>query len=1022
MNITKKDIAKYVLLPGIVPRLKELKFDLTWIAYLMALIFAATRILPANHLYTRPDEQGKFGIADIFFEAGRHLKGGLRHIDQYIIYGSFVLGAVLFLSQFVVLVFVILTHTAEASGFSMFQTPYPKDDVALMMLDKVFEIPNMFGSKYDVAVTGGTAFGFALHSIIAFYNQGMLIIAGLIVLYYIFAVIIETMQTGTPFGQRFQEVFVPIRIVIAIFLLVPLGYGLSAGQMLVLKLADWGSAFATNGWIIFNIRAENNPLGAGSAELVMNPKTEQIEDLLRYYSLVHSCRAIYKLQYDKDIQPYIVFKDGGKTSALSAKGLSYDSAVARFENNNIKITYGQQNDGFATYPGKVKPYCGTIDLPVVGKNIESAKVIQDVYWTFMQLLWTNSRLVNYGDRMAQNFTNKSDVTTSGSVSGWSDPNGKPDPAYYADTRNELQSIFNTEMRNAQDFIRTDPESELKMTDDLLARGWGGAGIWFNKIAEYNGAVMSASISMPVPTAYPAAMQWMLMQKKTTNNSFSTATQFMATFGNGAALKDMMSGGGLDNPAKDGQIGKFLGDIYTDMTAENTYGDGQENHDNNPVANMFSLIFGTDGLSELRGNNEIHPLAKMSALGRGILDRAIMYMGGAMVMGGLSGLASIIDNAANLTARSGSFEASFSGIGGMFTTFATIGITVGIVLYYVIPFLPFLYFFFGVGRWVKSVFEAVIGIPLWALAHLRIDGEGIPGPAAAQGYFLLLEIFLRPILVIFGLMAGVACFSALAIVLDTLFDLVTTNVAGYTPIDEQGSFTWNDVELKRGHIDQFFYTVVYAVLLYMMATSCFKLIDLIPNSVLRFIGTGVNEFNDQMNLEQDMVRYTGIASYYMSDDVARAGQELGTIAGKGVALPVNLGIDMAQAAKSQTDAQNAANQQEQLKRNQEEAQRQQQDQATKQQQEAQRQQQEQAAKQQQEAAKQGVATEQPPEKPSETPTDDAQKINERQLQDQEQLNQQQQTQEQQRLFTEQQRRDMEQMQRDGQPKPPTEPNQ
>ncbi len=941
MNISKKDIAKYVLLPGIVPRLKEFKFDLSWLAYLMALIFSATKILPANHIYTRADQQGKFGLADILFEAGRNLKGGVRHVDQYIIYGSFILGAALFLGQFIILIFVILTHTAEASAFSMFQTPDPHDDVALMMLDKVFEIPNMFGSKFDVAVTGGTSFGFALHTIIAFYNKGMLIIAGLIVLYYIFAVIIETMQTGTPFGQRFQEVFVPIRIILAIFLLIPLGYGLSAGQMLVLKLADWGSGLATNGWIIFNLRAENNPLGAGSAELIMNPKTEQIEDLLRYYSLVHSCRAIYQLQYDKNIQPYIVYKNGSKTASSRAQGLSYDTAVQRFGGNNVKVTYGEYSDGYNTYPGNVKPYCGTIDLPAVGKNVESAEAIQDVYWTFMQLLWTNSRLVNYGDRMAQNFANKSDVANSSAIDGWSDPTGKPDPGYYADTRNELQSIFNTEMRNAQDYIRTDPESELRMTDDLMRRGWGGAGIWFNKIAEYNGAVMSASISMPVPTAYPAVMQWTLMQKKTTNNNFSASTQFMATFGNGAALKDMMSGGGLDNPAKDGQIGKFLSDVYTDMTAENTYGDGAEKHDNNPVANMFSLIFGTDGLSELRGNNEIHPLAKMAALGRGILDRAIMYMGGAMVMGGLSGLASVIDNAANLTASRGSFQAAFSGIGGMFTTFATIGITVGIVLYYVIPFLPFLYFFFGVGRWVKSVFEAIIGIPLWALAHLRIDGEGIPGPAAAQGYFLLLEIFLRPILVICGLMAGVACFSALAIVLDTIFDLVTSNVAGYRPIDESGSFTWNNVEMKRGHIDQFFYTVVYAVLLYMMATSCFKLIDLIPNSVLRYIGTGVNEFNDQMNLEQDMVRYTGIATYYMSDDVARAGQELGTIAGKTVALPVNLGIDMAQTANAQAKAQNAGNQQEQLKRQQEDQMRQQQD--------AQRQQQDQAAKAQQEAA-------------------------------------------------------------------------
>ncbi|PZP55737.1 MAG: hypothetical protein DI586_05930 [Micavibrio aeruginosavorus] len=963
MKITKGEIAKYVFLPAIVPRLKEFKFDLTWIAYLMALIFAATRILPANHFYTRIDSQGKFGIADIFFEAGRHLKGGLRHIDQYIIYGCFVLGAVLFLGQFAVLLFVILSHTAEAaSGFSMFKTPYPEGDLALMMLDKVFEIPNMFGSKFDAAVTGGTTFGMALHGIIAFYNQGMLMIAGLIVLYYIFAVIIETMQTGTPFGQRFQEVFVPIRIVIAIFLLVPLGYGLSAGQLMVLKIADWGSGFATNGWIVFNMKADSNPLGAGAAELVMNPKTEQIEDLLRYYSLVHSCRAIYELQYGKEILPYIIYKDGSSTVSADARSMSFSTARQRFGKDNVKLTYGEYNSGYERFRGKVKPYCGSIDLPGIAGDIESAEVIQDVYWTFLQLLWTNTRLNSYGDRMAQNFLHKSDVTNAGATSDWSDPDGKPDGAFYPNTRNELQAIFNTEMRNAQDYIRTDPAAEMAMTKEMLDLGWGGAGIWFNKIAEYNGAVMSASISMPVPTAYPAALQWLLVQKKTTDNSLSSLTQFTATFGNGAALKDMMSGGGLDNPAKDGQIGKFLGDVYNDMTKENTFGDGSERRDNNVVANMFGMIFGTDGLSELRGNNEIHPLAKMSALGRSILDRAIMYMGGAMVMGGMSGLSSVVDNMFSIDARKGSFQGSFSGMGGMFITFATIGITVGIVLYYVIPFLPFLYFFFGVGRWVKAVFEAVIGIPLWALAHLRIDGEGIPGPAATQGYFLLLEIFLRPILVIFGLMAAVSCFSALAIVLDTLFDLVTTNVSGYNPVDAQGAITFNNVEFKRGHIDQFFYTIVYAVLLYMMAMSCFKLIDLIPNSVLRFIGSGVTEFNDQMNLEQDMVRYTGLATYSMSDDVAAAGMELGKAGGLAVAMPANMAINMGREAESNS----AAQQQEMQRQQQEQLQRNQQEQQQRQQQEAQR---------QQPAAQQPAA---PAEKPATAPTAEQVKAAEEQV--------------------------------------------
>ena len=54
-------------------------------------------------------------------------------------------------------------------------------------------------------------------------------------------------------------------------------------------------------------------------------------------------------------------------------------------------------------------------------------------------------------------------------------------------------------------------------------------------------------------------------------------------------------------------------------------------------------------------------------------------------------------------------------------------------------MPFIYFFFALAGWIKSIFEAVVAMPLRALAHLRIDGEGLPGPGATNGYFLLLEI-------------------------------------------------------------------------------------------------------------------------------------------------------------------------------------------------------------------------------------------------------------------------------------------
>lgn len=876
MHVSKKTVFRYMLLPELAPRVKNLALNLKWLAYLMALVFTATRILPRGHYYASPQSYGKFGISDILFEARRHLKKGARNFDQYLIYGSFVLGMILLAGQFAILFFILISHSAQAG---MFVTPNPTNDLAMMMLDKVFEIPDMFGSKFAPPnINQISAFGQGLHHIFAFYNYGMLFIAGLIVVYYIFALTIETVQSGKPFGERFASVYVPIRIMLALAFLLPLGYGFSAGQLLTFQLAKWGSGFATNGWYLLNKKANSNPLGLRSDELIVMPKTQETEDLIRFYALVHACRGIYMEQYGTEIKPYLVDTSSGAKTGRVSTAMSYSAALDFIPQGNLTVVFGELKDSY-TEAGHVKPYCGSLNFPVADKEIRGAALIREVYWEYINSLWEYSRLQTYGTRMAKNQLNKSGTDTA-NISGWSDPKSDPETAFYAETRNGAQSNFNNMMNTAMNELRNLPENQMPIDSKMLTYGWGGAGIWFNTIAEYNGAMMSANFSTPNPAAYPSVLQRIMVEKAGTDFDLRNLTKFIPNLSSGMALTDVMS-------PTDAQIATFLNRVYVSLNEDDSFGDGSEAPPTNPVAAFANTIFGTEGLFELRGNQHIHPLAKMSALGRSIIDRAVTYMGGAIIMGGLSGLSSVLDN--QLAMKDGNIGAFFGGIGGMFTSFAMVGVTVGVVLFYVIPFLPFLYFFFAVGRWVKSIFEAAVGIPLWALAHLRIDGDGVPGPAAANGYFLLFEITLRPILVLFGLMAAVACFSALAISLDTVFDLVVTNATGYVPLEETAEYGFGDHTFKRGHVDQFFYTVVYAVLLYMMALSCFKLIDLIPNSVLRFLGTSVNEFADKMNLEQDIIQTTGISSYMIMREAGDAAVQGGQVIGEAVATPIDIAV-------------------------------------------------------------------------------------------------------------------------------------
>ena len=101
------------------------------------------------------------------------------------------------------------------------------------------------------------------------------------------------------------------------------------------------------------------------------------------------------------------------------------------------------------------------------------------------------------------------------------------------------------------------------------------------------------------------------------------------------------------------------------------------------------------------------------------------------------------------------------------------------------------------------------------------------------------------------MASISIFSALVNVLNQIFDLVIGNLGGY---DEEleanivtGSApagTLSNLNIARGTVDEFFFTAMYAIICYLIGLSCFKLVDLIPNNILRWAGQSVSTFAEQ----------------------------------------------------------------------------------------------------------------------------------------------------------------------------------
>lgn len=897
----------YLFLPRLFPRLGELAPDTGYFAQLMALVFGNIGLLPQGHRLLLGANQGKYGIRAVMAEAAANLKGGWRHTDHYIVYAAFLLGIVLFLLQFGVLVFLLLTHSAQAAVpfISMFVTSAPENDVAFMMLDKIFQIPGFFGSSFDpVSDNGIEALARGTQELFRFYSMGMLSVAFFIILYYVFVVTVETAQTGVPFGKRFPSIYGPIRLVLCILLLLPLAYGYNTGQYMVLWMAKWGSSFATNAWISYNTVVDSyggtNPMGLEPEELIGQPKVQPIDGLINFFYVAHTCKAAYKIAYGgqkQDIEPYLVVPGNATNGATATKmtsATSFSDTLQDFGGGDIVVTFGEKDDKYTHYNGGVKPYCGRIVIPVDSKDVSKVTAIYDAYFNYIVTLWNNDDLKAYGNNMAYilRFMDKKQAGGFQTPSvDWDAPltDSEYAPAgigFYRDMRTNLQAQFNGDIQAAIDDMRQNNITEMEMSDEILELGWGGAGIWYNRIAEFNGAAVDAVFMVPTPQAYPLVMEHVAGLKKGLESASNPKTRFSPTTvtGKNVTMEKFSSGADLDNPALDIEIANLLSNVYETVADDNVTGRPKPpTVANDPVRNVFMYIYEESGLMDLRGNDGVYPLAKLSMLGKTIIDKTIFSLSVGSVMSGFGGLLS----------GSGAKElgAAFEQGGGVLLGFATTGLVIGFVLYYLIPFFPFIYFFFAVGRWVKSIFEAMVGVPLWALAHLRLDGEGV-GNAASKGYFLLLEIMLRPVFTVFGLLASVSIFAALSSVLDSVFDLVVWNVAGYdmTTLSSGSPTPAGDfLSSFRDVADAFFYTILYAIILYMMAMASFKLVDLIPNKVMRFLQP-VPTFRDGSgDPAQNLVRNTAYSGYKLTAELGKGlgdfssgvGTSVGKVIGKGM---------------------------------------------------------------------------------------------------------------------------------------------
>ncbi len=890
-GVKAKDIAKYALLPGIIPRINAfLETGFGGLAFIMAQVYNAVRLLPNNHPYLNASNIGQFGIRHVIAESANNLVVKKENTDQIIIFFALLVGVVLLFLQCIGLVVSLIVAPALAGpGFAgLFTTATCEapgsacTDIAHMLMDRVFGVPEMFNSKFAPAGTGFGAipvFNRALQELFQYYNYAILIVGVFIFLYYVIVIVGETANTGTPFGRRFNHVYAPLRLVVAVGLLVPLNYGFNGAQYITLYAAKFGSAFATNSWIIFNreLDAAETPIGTHKEALIARPEPSHINHIVAFMSIVQTCRFAYAklMPTYPPVLPYFVRNEPDVAAAPAAPG-GYEAGLEFYNFRDVTIRFGALMDGNdqANYTGDVNPLCGEITIHTNVATDEAQLIgpflMQNSFYEMVIGLWGNPQLAAFGDRVSAIHTNiPPDPCAAGAaLAPAGDCRQLPTSEWKIARTDEYQEVYNLAIQVAYDAVVDVADGFYDIPPELLERGWGGAAIWYNQIAEWNGALVTASINTPTASLMPSPMEKIEEERRSHNEAVDAENRYEPNVEGFRAIT-MLEGQEIP-------IAKALSAAYRYWMTDGRALPTDLQTTGNVFFDLLNTVLGIGGLFTMQENDDVHPLAQLSALGKSMIESAIRNLLTALVFSAGGGMGQILGT---------HLGAALNTVSSMFVSFATIALAIGFILYYVLPFMPFMYFFFAVGGWVKSIFEAMVGTPLWALAHLRVDGNGFPGDTASNGYFLIFEIFVRPVLTLFGLIAGMAIFAAMARTLNGVFDLVVENLTGFDCFEcdkVKGGIA--GLEFKRNVIDEFFFTIIYTIILYMIATSSFKMIDQIPNSILRWMGAGVQSFGDQRDdPAQGMVQYAAFGGANLGGQVAGAMNQGANAMGQGVGL-------------------------------------------------------------------------------------------------------------------------------------------
>lgn len=628
----------------------------------------------------------------------------------------------------------------------------------------------IYGNVVNNPLAGGDSSGDTiLASIFQVFNGALLVVGAIWACYIVFTKLTRTAHDGQVFDKQQSTLWGPVRLVWGLVSLVPTANGWSMSQLLML----WGASVMGVGIANMGVDSAVSAFSNGTS-MVVQPVMPSTVNLAHSVFEANLClHGINAGLAQAQASGGLVTSGGFVQQSATNTGFILKNASFVCGGADIKGDL-QAQDASTDWFG------GTIDVSDIRKaHLTALKAMQASL-----------------SPKAQNFVNAVVQRENGATSALPDAEMAIQSAAQA-YENTVNSTAATKQGNIGALAS-------KMSTSIKKAGWWTLGAWYQTFAQANTKLsdamaakatifgMSSGGDPAIISVYASAMTAYKAQQETSSFTSTLGTQVSGDYSKGA--------GGAD-------AGNIIGSIFA--------APGQR-----IVNYLVDVNAGGEGMGQL------NPLIKMKNLGDYTMVAAETAMGGYIaakaiekvkdgwsVAGAFAKVANAVTSIGD--ALTGVLEAVSPFIIGLILALFILGGTLSTYL----PMVPFIIWFGAAINWLVVVGEAVIAAPLWALTHLNGEGEGM-GHKTTHGYIFLLNVMVRPILMVLGFFLGGAALVAGGTLLNQLFGVALANA---------------QFDSTTGLFSIIFFLTIYASMCLNLVHSCFNLIFIVPDQVINWVG-------------------------------------------------------------------------------------------------------------------------------------------------------------------------------------------